>query len=87
MKKYRAQFDQIEIVNVVRETPKYVVFKSHSGGEYKDSKFSDWRGYFDTWEDARQFLKTIAQQKFTKASDELLRAGRALKAIKEMQPQ
>jgi len=87
MQKYRAQFDQIEIVDVVRETPKYVVFKSPSGGEYKDSKSSDWRGYFDTWEDARQFLESIAQQDFTKASDALLHAGRALKAIKEMQPQ
>ena len=62
MKKYRTWYDtRIDEVEVIRETAKYVILATdnrfYSGGERRDAKRSDiGYNYFDTWQEARQFL-------------------------------
>ena len=53
MKKFRTWYDQIEEIEVIRETTKYVMLPPYG---HRDAKRSDNRNYFDTWEEARQFL-------------------------------
>lgn len=62
MKKFRTWHDtRIDEIEVVRETAKYVVLAADTrfcpGGERRDAKRSDiGYNYFDTWQEARQFL-------------------------------
>lgn len=54
MKKFRTWYDQIEEVEVIRETAKYVILPPY---EFRDAKRSDiGYNYFDSWQDAREFL-------------------------------
>jgi hypothetical protein len=54
MKKFRTWHDQIEEVEINRETAKYVILPPY---ERRDAKRSDiGYNYFDSWQEARQFL-------------------------------
>lgn len=57
MIKYKASVisKKITAVEVVRETEKFVVF-SHSKGEFKEAKASEYTAYFDSFEDAKSWI-------------------------------
>lgn len=60
MKKYRARFKEIVEVDVIRETAKQVVLKhtTMSGNEIenREAKIGSWTGYFDSWDEAYEYL-------------------------------
>ena len=57
MKKYRTWYNQeIEEVEVIRETEKYVIMNAGQRGERRDAKRSGSMNYFDTWQEANEFL-------------------------------
>ncbi len=65
MKKYRTGSygkDLICEVEVVRETEKQVIIMGHTG-DRREAKKSEYQNYFDTWEEAKEFLIIIAQNK------------------------
>ncbi len=65
MIKYKANssFNEIEEVEVVRETEKCVyVQRGLQGGERRESKLSSYDNYFSSWDEAHEFLLEQAQR-------------------------
>lgn len=63
MIKYRTGLGKfIAAIEVVRDTPKMVVFSRDNGTERKEAKRSNWGNWHDTWEDAHEFLLSRAEQ-------------------------
>lgn len=62
MKKYRTSYGEIEEIDVLRETEKCVIIQTGDGIFYKNGERRDMKrtehsyNYFDTWQEARQFL-------------------------------
>lgn len=55
MHKYRANYqDNIEKLEVIKETPKQVVFINARGREEREAKTSDWHSWADTFAEAKQ---------------------------------
>lgn len=54
---------KIEPIEVIRETEKMVVIIGNgwSNKEYKQAKRSDFQNFFDTWDEAHQFLVISAE--------------------------
>ena len=46
----------IEEVEIVRETTYQVILKTFGGGERRAAKQSEDSGYFDTWQEAKDFM-------------------------------
>lgn len=66
---YRAYFDNIIPVDVVKETDSYVVIKNSNGKEYRAKKSSEYDSYHKTKEEAFNWLverqkNKIAQLKY-----------------------
>lgn len=64
--KYRAvtYSRKIEVVNIERESDKCVWLKPYENRkEQRELKISESVGYFDTWEEAREFLLKMADIK------------------------
>lgn len=60
MKKYLAKrhYNQIEEVEILRETDSFVYVKTSTGRERRDAKISNHDCYFDTYQEAKDwFLK------------------------------
>ena len=86
MKKYRTWYDiKIEEIEVIRETAKYVIMAAGLRGERRDAKRSDHMNYFDTWEEARQFLAETARKRITELEEKLVATKKELDAIEAMQ--
>ncbi len=74
MIKYKAvTWNSIPIsqVEIERETDKTVWYKSSSGRLIQDRKIIDSIGYFDTWEEAKEFLLREADIKVQRARRDL----------------
>jgi len=57
MYKYRANYqDKIEKLEVIKETPKQVVFVNERGREDRETKASEYHIWADTFEEAKQKL-------------------------------
>lgn len=58
MKKYFAysHFIEIKVVEIVKETAKTVTVSAGMFGERKENKIAGDRGYFDTWQEAKDFI-------------------------------
>ena len=63
MIKYKAYLNDIERKEIVRETSKFVVLPGWDG-ERKEAKIDgrSGSGYFDTWQQAQNFLIVLAQR-------------------------
>ena len=86
MKKYRTWYDlKIEEIEVIRETAKYVVIAAGRRGERRDAKRSDHTNYFDTWEEARQFLAETARREIADLEEKLVATKKELDVIEAMQ--
>lgn len=56
---YRASLgwgSDIETIEITRETDKTVWFVNDNGNNVREAKSSDWRNWFDTFKDAKEFL-------------------------------
>jgi hypothetical protein len=58
MKKYRAQFYDIEAIEILRETEKQVVLMNG----LRESKTTEWQSWHDSYEDAKKHLIAAAQK-------------------------
>ena len=80
MIKYRTTGTKIEAIEIIRDTPKQVVLKqqypSLISRERREAKRSDFINWFDTWEEAKEFL-------VVKAQNEVELAERILETAKE----
>ena len=91
MRKYKAtsyyRFE-IEKVEVIRETPKFVVITDNSWRsmkECREAKRSDGVAYFDTWSEARDHLVAIADREVSAARKRLEGAENRLASVKMME--
>lgn len=78
--KYRTKWNEIERVEIFRETDNFVYF----GNGCREAKRSGFQNYFDTWEDAKAFLLDEAQKSIDAARRELQRAQAEYGNIKGM---
>lgn len=82
MKKYRTWLGEIEEIDVIRETDKFV----YKNSERRDAKRSDRINYFDTWTEARDFLIDREKAAIDRARDEIDQHMEKLAKIMEMKP-
>jgi hypothetical protein len=77
---------EINALEILRETEKQVVLapKHTKGKESRENKKSDWQCWFDTWEQAHDFLVSEAQKKVDSLRLELKKANGCLGNIKGM---
>ena len=80
--------DNIERVEVLRETAQCVYLPSHCPGktERRDAKRSEYTQYHDTWAEARAYLMQKAQTAVIAARRNLELANARLGNIKGMKP-
>ena len=76
MKKYRALFEQIESYEVVKETPKQIIYINNSGREIREQKMTGYYSWHDSYDDAKQAL-------IEKHSDDVEKKERQLEYAKE----
>lgn len=87
MIKYRTRFDNIEALEVERETDKQVVLPAQNGfRSRKENKKSDWSNWHDTWGDAHAFLIARAEREVESLRMRLEQAKGRLGQIKGMTP-
>ena len=63
----------IELVQVVRETPKYVIIQGRRT-KFQEAKRDMYGGYYDTWDEAHDALLDYAVKKEKIAKDNLGKA-------------
>jgi len=84
---YRARFDKLEAVEIVRHTNDFVILpRDDRGKERREAKVSEWSNYFVTWQEAHDYLMAQAQSKVDSLRVQLQRANGALGNIKGMEP-
>lgn len=77
----------IQKVEVVRETANSVYLpcgESWANGGRREAKRSTDRGYFDTFQEAREFLLMIEEEKIATLAREIARRQASIEKIKEM---
>jgi uncharacterized protein involved in exopolysaccharide biosynthesis len=87
MIKYRTSFNEIEALEVSRETKTQVVrvIGSHAT-ERREAKRSEYYSWHDTWEDAHAFLIERAEAEVQALRGQLEQAKGRLGNIKGMKP-
>lgn len=85
--KYYAWLGRIERIEIIKESAKTVTLKSGISGERRSAKLSEDRGYFDTYQEAKQFLIDQATADLKQLYDQVDRLETKLAKIKEMQEQ
>lgn len=89
MKKFRTWYDtRIEEVEVTRETEQSVFLPAgtrfHKNGERREAKRSDHMNYFDTWDEARDFLIDREKDAIRGHQNDITRHQETLRKIEEM---
>jgi hypothetical protein len=91
MNKYKAIFplwgrkNPIEEVEVYRETDKFVIVKRSDGSERREAKYSaGWFRYFNTKDEAKDFLVSSSEQEVTKTQNALIKAKEDFEFIKSL---
>ena len=82
MYKYKAVFEKVKKVEIVRETEKSVFLPYWNGAERREAKKTDWYSYHDTAEDAIHAVIKRAESEVEKAEKELTSKIGKLEAIK-----
>ena len=77
---------EINALEILRETEKQVVLapKHIKGKESRENKKSDWQCWFDTWDEAHDFLVSEAQKQVDDLRFKLQQANGSLGNIKGM---
>jgi len=76
--KYRTIFGKISKEEIIRETPKMVVFLNRAGREIKEAKRTEFQNWFDSWADAKQFLVAERETAVMDAEKALIKARQEL---------
>lgn len=85
MIKYMTGFNAtIQEQEIVRETEHMVVYVSSNGKEQRERKRSEYRNYFDTWQDAKDFLLRKYTNKKARAEINLADANKVLEKVKAL---
>ena len=87
MKKYRTSgswSNEIEEVEITRETDKCVFYKGCNGEEIKEHKRTGYRNYFDSWMEAYGYLLERETDNVNKALKNLKKAQEKLKIVQAM---
>lgn len=89
MKKFRTWYDQIEEVEVIRETARQVVLPAdaeyYPNGECHDAKRSEnGYNYFDTWQEAKSFLVDRTRFEIFDLATEIGKRQLVLQKLQEM---
>lgn len=76
MKKYLAKryYNQIEEVEILRETDSFVYVKTSTGRERREAKISNHDSYFDTYQEAKDWFLKLANDKVELLECQLNRA-------------
>ena len=88
MKKYRNGGygrNPIEEIEIERETATSVWIKVSNGKDRRNSKKTEWHNYFDTWEEAKDFLLKNAERKVERFNVLLSKAEKELASIKALE--
>ena len=87
MIKYRTRFDEIEALEVERETAHQVFLPANNGIRAgRENKVSDWRNWHDSWEVAHAFLVANAERDVESLRMRLEQAKGKLGQIRGMKP-
>lgn len=82
MKKFRTWYDtRIDEVEVIKETAQYV---TEADGQRWSKRNADFRNYFDTWSEARQFLIDREQANIDGLEKRIAHHKETLQKIEEM---
>ena len=82
MYKYRAIWEQIEKFEIVKETPKQVVFKNVRGGEDRELKNTSYYSWHDTFAEAKQALINERQSKVDSLKRQLKNAEEKVNIVR-----
>ena len=84
--KYRAWNDEIEKIEIERETKHFVVLaiKGFDGKNMREAK-DGFRRYFETWQEAHQYLIDACKRKLESAIGQVEYLEAKLQAIKDME--
>jgi len=87
--KYKTNYlkDNIEVVQILRETNEYVFFiaDDFSKGGRQEKKMSSSGAYFDTWLEAHNYLMDCAHKSVNVAEIMLENAMKTLRKVEELQ--
>jgi len=81
MYKYRAIWERIEKLEVIKETPKQVVFINVRGGQDRELKKTSYFSWHDTFEEAKQALIDEKQFKIDTLKRQLENANDKLNIV------
>lgn len=82
IKKYKTRWGRISVETFEKETDCFLV----GANGRRTSKRSSWENYFDSWDEAKQFLLDEAQQKLDMCRRSLADAQSKFGNIKGMKP-
>lgn len=83
MIKYKTGFNAtIQEQEIIRETEHMVIYKNFNGQELREKKKSEYKNYFDTWQDAKDFLVRKYTNKKARAEINLATANDELDKVK-----
>jgi len=84
MIKYVTSFSiGIQEVEITRET-EYMIVYDFRGQERREKKRSEYKNYFDTWQDAKEFLERKYTNKKARAEINLADANKELAKVKAL---
>jgi len=87
MKKFRNRYDhEIEEIEVISETEKYVTLEAvaFDGKHRREMKRSNYMNYFDTWQEAKDFLVDREKEAIGKLERQIAQHVATLAKIEEM---
>lgn len=82
MKKYRTWHDRIEEIEIIKETAQYV---TEADGQRWAKRNQDFRNYFDTWKEAKDFLRKKKSDELKELYERADRLEDVLQKIEAMQ--
>ena len=84
MKKYKAAFERIEEFEIIKETPKQIVYITHYGKEARDNKKTTYISWHDTFDEAKQELINKCINKIIKIKAQLDYAEQRLETVRNL---
>ena len=85
MKKFRTSFNgSITEHEILKETPKQIIYLYPAGHERKELKVTEWHQWFDTKEEAKSYLIDNCIKKIKQLNEQLNYAGEMLAKLKSL---
>lgn len=85
MRKYRADYlPKIELIEIVKESDKQIVYKNGNGREIRESKVSNYHSWHDTLEDAMNYLVGVEEKSIELLKSRISMHERKIKKIEQL---